>query len=211
MNSFGDIAVLTGDVVRSSALSSQENADLQEKITGYRHPCIMMEARFYRGDSFQIAVKPRDALWLALKFRADVKRWRENNDIRISIGIGEVTEWNDNILLSNGKAFELSGKNLDVIKNQSLNLIITSNYPELNSEMETYCFITDRLIRDLTIAQASVFYYKLDGSSQSEISRILNISQPAVSKSLNAADWQTIEKLLNRYSQIIERYYGIPE
>jgi hypothetical protein len=211
MNTLTNIAVLTGDVVNSSTLTSQENVGIQGKITGFGHPSILMEARFYRGDSFQIAVKPRDALWLALKFRTDIKRWKAYNDIRISIGIGEVTEWTDNILLSNGKAFELSGKILDLLKDRSLNIAVTSVYPELNDEMETHCFIADTFFREMTIAQANVVYYKLDGYSQKEIGKILNISQPAVSKSLNAANWVAIEKLLKRYYQIIEKYYGISE
>lgn len=211
MITLSNIAVLTGDVVNSSGLTTGENVSLQEKITGFRHPSVLMEARFYRGDSFQIAVKPEWAFWSALKFRTDIKRWKSRYDLRLSIGIGEVTEWNDNILLSNGKAFELSGKNLDVLKERSVNLAVNSIYPELNNEMETHCFITDTFFRELTPAQSAVVYYKLDNYSQKEISKILHKSQPAVSKSLQAARWGALEKLMKRYMQIIEKYYGISE
>jgi hypothetical protein len=205
------IAVLTGDVVNSSVLSSRENADLQAKITGFRHPSVLMNASFYRGDSFQIAVKPSYALWAALKFRSDIKRWKEQHDLRISIGIGEISESNDNILLSTGQSFELSGKNLDLIKAQSLNIAINTAFPELDNEMDVYCFFIDSVFKKMTHAQANVVYFRLDSCSQHEIGKTLNISQPAVSKNLQAASWPAIEKILKRYSHVIEKYYGIIE
>jgi len=211
MVSLSKIAVLTGDVVNSSVLSSQENMDLQAKITGFRHHCVLMNASFYRGDSFQIAVKPSYALWLALKFRTDIKRWKVKHDIRISVGIGEISECNDNILLSTGQAFELSGKNLDIIKGQSSNLLITTEFSDLDNEMDMYCFFIDTLFRQMTLAQANVVYYRLDFISQKDISKTLHISQPAVSKNLQAASWPIIDKILQRYSFALEKYYGVIE
>jgi hypothetical protein len=206
-----EIAIITGDIVNSSVLDAREFSFLQEKINGYKHPSIIMGAQFYRGDSFQLAVMPYQALWLALKYRTDVKRWRESCDIRISIGIADVSELNENILISTGNAFELSGKNLDLMKNKPLNLVITTLKEELNRELETYCFLIDLFLREMTFAQANIIYLKLDGITQKGIGKILGISQPAVSKGLNAAKWEVIEKILARYNYLIGRYYGIDE
>ena len=40
---------------------------------------------------------------------------------------------------------------------------------------------------------------------QEQIGEILGISQPAVSKTIKAANWKAIEKFLKRYEQIIEK------
>lgn len=205
------IAVITGDVVDSSVLSEAEKRFFQQKIEAFSCEGILLKPRFYRGDSFQLAVEPRIALWLALKFRAEIKRWKEANDVRISVGIGEAAGWNEDVLLASGTAFERSGKNLDRLKKLALNIFIATENEELNQEFETYCYMADSIYRNLTAIQANVVYHRLDGLSQNDMSRLLGISQPAVSKSLKAANWLAVEKFLNRYEQIIAKYYGTPE
>lgn len=205
------IAVITGDIVNSSELSAKELSFLQENIIGYNIPSIVKNVQFYRGDSFQLAVEPVQALWLAIKYRTGVKRWKENCDIRISIGIAGFTDLNDNVLISSGKAFEISGKNLDSMKNSQLNLAITTTNQELNQELETYCFIIDMFLQKLTVTQSSIIHLKLDGIVQKEIGKILNITQPAVSKGLSAGNWMLIEKILIRYKYLVKKYYGLGE
>jgi len=203
------IAVITGDIVNSAVLNEDQKKIIQNKIGGIKNEGILLKPKFYRGDSFQLAAKPIVALKLALKFRLEVKRWQERNDVRISIGIGEVSSWNEDVLLSNGPAFERSGKNLDGLKKKDLNIIIVSGSRELDRELETYCYMADLLVQDLTTVQANVIFYKLDGAPQGNIGEILHISQPAVSKTLKAANWKAIEKFIKRYEQIIEKNYGI--
>lgn len=202
------IAVITADVVGSSLLSEAEIKFFQEKIEGYKDKAIEIKPRFYRGDSFQLAVKPSAALLLALKFRAEIKKWKEKNDVRISIGIGGVTKWNDDVLLAYGSAFERSGKNLDSLKETGLNIIIVTGNAELDDELETYCYMADEFIKNQTAVQANLVFQMLNGVPQVEIARRLGISQPSVSKSLKAANWKLIERFLKRYERIIQNNYA---
>lgn len=211
MKKKNQIAVITGDIVNSSALNEAQKRFVQGGIEHFMHEGILLRPRFYRGDSFQLAVKPMDALLLALKFRMEVRRKNEASDLRISIGIGEVTTWNEDVLLANGSAFERSGKNLDSLKKKGLQIIVVTGNKELDRELETYCFMADSLLRGLSSAQANVLFYKLDKTPQAQIGEILKISQPSVSKTLKAANWKALEKFLDRYRQIIEKNYGIAE
>lgn len=202
------IAVITADVVDSSILSEAEKKFFQEKIEGYKEKEIVLKPRFYRGDSFQLAVKPIAALLLALKFRIEIKQWKEKNDVRVSIGIGEISNWNDDVLLAGGSAFERSGKNLDNLKETGLNMIIVTGNAELDDELETYCYMADEFVKNQTAVQASLVFQMLNGVPQIEIAKMLNISQPSVSKSLKAANWKLIERFLKRYERIIQKNYA---
>lgn len=205
------IAVITGDIVNSSVLDEAQKFFIQKGIEQFMHEGILLKPRFYRGDSFQLAAKPMVALLLALKFRMEVRRKNEAADLRVSIGIGEVSSWNEDVLLADGPAFVLSGKNLDRLKRKDLNIIIVTGNKELDSELETYCYLADVLLKNLSSVQANVLFYKLAKMSQEEIGEILQISQPSVSKTLKAANWKIIEKFLRRYEQIIEKHYGNSE
>ncbi len=200
------IAVITADVVDSSFLSEADKKLFQEKIEGCQDKGILLKPRFYRGDSYQLAVKPEIALLLALKFRAEMKQWKEKNDIRVSIGIGEIAHWNDDVLLASGTAFERSGKNLDKLKELGLSIIIVTGNPELDDELETYCYMADEFIKNQTGVQANMISQMLNGVPQIEIAKRLNISQPSVSKSLKAANWRIVERFLKRYERIIQNH-----
>lgn len=208
MNLENQIAVITADVVKSSLLSKDEMKFFQEKIESYKDKVIVIKPRFYRGDSFQLAVNTKDALLLAIKFRMEIKQWKEQNDVRISIGIGEVSQWNDDVLLAGGSAFERSGKNLDNLKETGLNIIIVTGNAELDDELETYCYMADEFIKNQTAVQATLVFQMLNGIQQIEIAKMLGISQPSVSKSLKAANWKLIERFLKRYERIIQKNYA---
>ncbi|HKL32476.1 MAG TPA: SatD family protein [Tangfeifania sp.] len=202
------IAVITGDIVKSSALNEAQKRFIQNGIKHFIHEGILLRPRFYRGDSFQLAVKPMVALLLSLKFRMEMRRKSEASDLRISIGIGEVATWNDDVLLADGPAFQRSGKNLDSLKKKDLHIIVVTGNNELDRELETYCYMADVLLKSLSSVQANVLFYKLNRISQEQVGEILHISQPSVSKTLKAANWKVIEKFLERYEQIIEKHYG---
>jgi hypothetical protein len=89
-----------------------------------------------------------------------------------------------------------------------LNLLVQTEDPFLNDELETNCFFADIIINGFTKIQSNIIYYKLQGMDQSEIAKILDISQPAVSKSLKTANWHTIERFLKRYKTLINQNYG---
>jgi hypothetical protein len=206
-----EIAALTCDIIDSSLLSADEIKDYQQKIESFGDKRILILPQFYRGDSFQLAVKPAAALEIAVRIRIEMKRFHEKNDVRISVGVGQVSTLNENVLFSAGSAFEISGKNLDQLKSRKLNLLIQTEDPLLNDELETYCYFADAIINGFTKIQSNIIYYKLQGLDQSGIANILEISQPAVSKSLKTANWQTIERFMKRYKTLIDQNYKSDE
>lgn len=208
MKSNEEIAVITCDIVESSLLSAEELKEYQQIVESLGNGEILLHPQFYRGDSFQLATKPADALEIAVRIRIEMKRLHEQNDVRVSVGIGRVSTLNENVLFSTGSAFEISGKNLDQLKNRKLNFLIQTEDSLLNDELETYCFFADVIINGFTKIQSNVIFYKLQGLDQAEIAKILDISQPAISKSLKTANWQTIERFLKRYKTLINQNYG---
>ena len=157
------IAVITGDIVNSSKLTEEQKVTVQERLVDLAGKDALLKPKFYRGDSFQVATKPEVALLLALKFRVELRRMNENNDVRASIGIGEISTWNEDVLLAGGSAFERSGKKLDELKKKGLRIVITTGKPELDEELETYCYMADSLISNLTSVQSNVILHKLEG------------------------------------------------
>lgn len=198
------IAVLSGDMVKSSLLSKAEIQYFQEKLENYPDNDILLRPHFYKGDSFQLAVKLESALLLALKIRLEMKQWKAENDVRVAIGIGEISHWNTDVLLASGTAFELSAKNLDQLKSLGLNIIISTGDSELDDELETYCYMADEFIKNQTMLQAKIALQMLNRTPQTEIAKILGISESSVSKSLKAANWQLVERFLKRYERIIQ-------
>jgi hypothetical protein len=208
MNPNQKIAVLTCDIIESSLLSADELKEYQQKIESLGDERILILPQFYRGDSFQLATRPIDALEIAVKIRIEMKRIHERNDVRVSVGIGQVSTLNENVLFSTGSAFEISGKNLDTLKSRKLNLLIQTEDPFLNDELETNCYFADTIINGFTKIQSNIIFYKLQGMDQAGIANILHISQPAVSKSLKTANWHTIERFLKRFKTLINQNYG---
>ena len=207
MKQNGEIAVLTCDIIESSLLSADELKEYQQKIELLGDERILILPQFYRGDSFQLATKPADSLEIAIKIRIEMKRVHEKNDVRVSVGVGQVSTLNENVLFSTGSAFEISGKNLDQLKNRKLNLLIQTEDPLLNDELEINCYFADTIINGFTKIQSKIIFYKLQGLDQAEIASTLDISQPAVSKSLKTANWHIIEKFLKRYKTLINQNY----
>lgn len=203
-----EIAVITCDIVESSLLSAEEIKEYQQIVESIGAVQVLIHPRFYRGDSFQLATKPADALEIAVRIRIEMKLLHEQNDVRVSVGVGQVSTFDENILFSAGSAFEISGKNLDQLKGRKLNLLIQTEDPLLNDELETYCYFADVIMNGFTKIQSNIIFYKLQGLDQTEIAKILDISQPAVSKSLKTSNWQTIERFMKRYKTLINQNYG---
>ena len=202
-----NIAVLTCDIVGSSLLKESELREYQHKIETLDDQRILIVPQFYRGDSFQLATSPKDALDIATLIRIEMKRVHEKNDVRVSVGIGKIKIFSENVLLATGSAFEISGKNLDQLKGLKLNLYVQTDKEQINDELETYCYFADAIMTGFTKIQSNIIYYKLKDLGQNEIANVLKISQPAVSKSLKISGWQNIERFLKRYKTLINKNY----
>ena len=84
-------------------------------------------------------------------------------------------------------------------------IVFKSSFPEIDAELNTSFTLLEAIIQGWTSTQAEVFFYKLQGKKEKEIAEQLNISQPAVNRHLKAVSWSAIEKLLNRFEELITK------
>jgi len=214
-------AVLTGDLIGSRQLKSGGisyiellNKSLEYVGEGYRRPPFI-----YRGDSFQgITSEPesalKDAILLRLRlisgFKVEEKGPRI--DARVSIGVGEIDQLPDeeydlgglaDLGEMNGEAFEYSGLQLERIKNEGQNLAVKTPWEETNRELDIYCRMIDRLIERWTKKKCEAVMHRLEGRTLHEIGEMLNIDGSAVHYRLSQTDYEIVELIIQRYSDII--------
>lgn len=209
-------AVLTGDLIESRQLKNSGisyieylNKSLEYVGENYQYPPSV-----YRGDSFQgVTSNPecalKDAIILRLKlisgFKVEEKYPRI--DARISIGLGEIDHFPNeryDIGEMNGEAFEYSGLQLDNIKDKKQNLAVKTPWEEANKELNIYCRMIDRLISRWTKKKCEAVMYRLEGHTLNKIGEMLEIDGSAVHYRLAQTDYEIVELIIQRYSEIIK-------
>ncbi len=190
------LAVLTGDIVRSSALDpagleaamAAVATAAEEAGSWGRGPSRF--ARF-RGDGWQwLAPDPRHALRAALLFRAALRAEGRSLDTRISIGIGPGTlPAGADISAASGPAFELSGRGLDDMGRARRLTMAWAAPPSSASERRAIVALVDEIARRWTPAQARVLRAALqpDAPSQLEMASTFGVAQQTVARHLRTA------------------------
>ena len=119
------IAVLTGDLVESSAHDAEELAAIRTRLAEAAEQCnqwrpglILGGPQFFRGDSWQLALsQPGSFLRVAIALRSALLALPVRADSRIGIGIGGYERLDpEHVSLSLGDAFTRSGNALDQMK-----------------------------------------------------------------------------------------------
>ena len=157
----------------------------------------------YRGDSFQLEVKPPEALQAALFIKASIKHYKQL-DARMAIGIGEKNFEASKITESNGSAFIHSGECFENLKKQTL--AIQSPWLEVDQEINLYLDLALLTIDNWTsnisfIIKTAIEYPEL---TQGELAKRLNRTQSTISESLNRAGFEEIMHMEKRYRELIE-------
>jgi hypothetical protein len=215
-------AVLTGDLIgsrqlKSSGISYIEHLNKSLEYVGgrYLHPPFI-----YRGDSFQgITSEPesalKDAILLRLMLISGINAEEKSPriDARVSIGVGEIDHLRHqgydldklgDVGEMDGEAFEYSGLQLDRIKNERQNLAVKTPWEEANQELNIYCKMIDRLIDRWTKKKCEAVMHRLEGHTLNEIGEMLNIDGSAVHYRLAQTDYEIVELIIQRYSDIIK-------
>ncbi|MCC7521974.1 MAG: hypothetical protein IT220_10105 [Flavobacteriaceae bacterium] len=203
-------AVLTGDIINSRQIQNKDH--LINVLHSIFHD---IESRFspenpfeiFRGDSFQVLFKkPTSSLRVALLIKSGLMSQSNENqiyDARISIGIGSVAFPQNNVKIANGIAFELSGMNLDLMKEKGRGIAINSSQSKNNSTLETMNVLLDALLSKWTKNAAEVVYLSLlFGFTQSEIAEKLHISQSAVQQRLASAQYDAIYTYIRYFENL---------
>ncbi len=218
-------AVITGDLIKSSVFSDKEirglmndlRSSFSDRINSLLKDEIISKFSVFRGDSFQaVAVKPEYALHSMILIRCFIKKKYENIktenkiDARISLGIGVIENYSENDLKDNvsewtGEAFNLSGKALDSIKTKNINLVAVTPWEEVDKEISVFLKMIDYLISRWSREQVVAIIGLIEGKSQTDMAKELNITQPAVRKRLKTAGSEVIQAILDRYEKLIKK------
>jgi hypothetical protein len=200
-------AVITGDIVNSRHIEKKELlvATLQTIFNEIENVFTFQNKfEIFRGDSFQSLLKdPKHALRVAILVRIGLQKespignmW----DARIGIGIGEVNYIKDNIKISNGEAFELSGNSLDMMKKSEQRIQIQFYENQYNETFKTLNMLADAIVNRWSKNACVVIYRRLlFGEKQAETAQILNISQSAVQQRFTNANFDAIQTYINYF------------
>jgi hypothetical protein len=203
--------IITGDIIDSTSIPIEQRKDLLTAISVISEELQVfspLKCEIYRGDSFQIVVnRPEKAMLIAILLRAGLKSRvpkgsKQNWDARIAVGIGEIEFISDSILVSDGEAFRLSGREFDELGKR--NLAIRTRWDDANEELKISTAFADDIITNWTSSQSLVIYMSLAYQmTQKEIADKLGQSSQNISKLSNVAKEKLIRTYINRCTQII--------
>ncbi|WP_394177901.1 MarR family transcriptional regulator [Yoonia maritima] len=197
------IAVLTGDIVGSTALGA---AQLEHALSALEH-CANAQADWmgtslhftrHRGDGWQVALaKPHYALRSALAFRAALRSHNPDFDSYIAIATGEAPSvLPTDLNRESSEAFIRSGQALDDLK-------ATKHAQRMlhkdQSAIGAATILADHISQGWTQAQAAAILHSitpLEDISYTHIAQTLGKSRQAVTKSLDGAGFGAIELAL---------------
>ncbi|MCF6350770.1 MAG: fumarate hydratase [Flavobacteriaceae bacterium] len=220
-------STISGDIVAFTSLSNKSKLLLEKKIQNlinllekkYKSFC-----RIVKGDYLECVVnKPEQALRIAILIKCSIKsieldetsnkrfRYFRNYGIRLAISLGKLKRFNKKKGIIDGEAIYMSGRKINeesthnkeriVIKNT---LFFVSKNEALNFQLKATIELLDFILNKTTSKQCEVLYYKLLDYSETEISKIMKISQPVVNQHSISAGWNAIETAVNTYSVIIK-------
>ncbi len=220
-------AVLTGDLVSSSRLTSNQSQQAMELL---RTSATLFERCFpgtvvghmdtFRHDSWQLLLnKPEQAFRVALFLRSTLKMESDaltKFDTRISIGIGTVEYIaTERISDSRGSAFTISGRGVDSMKGSSLAFSIDTEEAEPWRDMiRAVIPLLDCIATDWTPTESRAVNAALMGRTQEESARHWaskkrsSPTRQAVGDSLIRAHWNTVHSVLLQAEQKVLNKYN---
>jgi hypothetical protein len=202
-------AILTGDLIGSTKLPLEiRDVALHEITSGFP------KFEVWRGDYFQGEMPPEEGLRYALLLKSGLNKIAPDTggkqskvvvDTKLAIGLGNVYYEKNSVRESDGPAYHLSGRAFDKLKHDKRQFIIVTENDEYNKELDILSLFLELIFQSWTIASAEVVYFLLQGKNENEISKALGISQPAVNQRKKAAEWDSLERILTRYVEIVNK------
>ncbi|MBU2867938.1 hypothetical protein [Pacificibacter marinus] len=198
------IAVLTGDIVGSTALGPEK----LERAFDALKDCAETQAEWmgeslhftrHRGDGWQVALaEPKYALRSALMFRAALRSLGAEFDSYIGIAVGPIsTDLAPNLNSENAEVFVSSGRALEIAKRQGTYFLHDSG-----GMVDALTLSMELMSHGWTKAQSQAAMYSLPPHSDlsfTEISDILEKSRQTVTKALNSIAIEQIRMILTQF------------
>lgn len=198
------IAVITGDIINSRAVGVEQwliplKNFLNSKITN------SSKWEFYRGDSFQIEVGVKEALWFVIAIKALIKS-KGNIDVRLAVGIGEKDYEGEGVLDSNGTAFIHSGESFETIGQRTM--VLKSSFLELDTYFDVILLLFEVISNKWTQISSTVIYHSLVNKKRTakEIAGRIGKTESSFSKALKRGMYDETLRVIELYSQKVEMY-----
>jgi hypothetical protein len=195
------VAIITGDIINSDQHKvAAWMAPLKEKLATVGDSPADWE--IYRGDEFQLKVRPEKALRTAIHIKAVVKSIK-GLDVRMAIGLGTETFLGTSVSQSNGTAYQYSGRTFETLKDQKINLALASNNKSRDRTLNLLLKLALDFMDDWSTVSAEIVALTLENpkASQQEIAKRLHIQQSAVSQRQKRARLDLVMELLEYYEQ----------
>lgn len=209
------IAVISGDVVNSTKLNSDQYEQLLKRVKDIQTWLTLENAAnahsIERGDEFQSVIHDiQYSLKYAIVYRVGIKALGKAFDSRISFAIAANANLRESLSESMGDAFVLSGRGLKGLKNDRM--LFRSDRIALTQHFELLFKYLDRQLTELTSRQCEVMWPMLKSNEAipiSDLAKKLDIATATVSKSLKASGWSLINELNNQFiKQVAEFKYA---
>lgn len=192
----GHLAVLTGDIVASSALSTKDLDDLFRALGEAADALATLQdiaprlTRF-RGDGWQMVAAPRLAFRAALVARAAVRAVAKGRDTRLALAIGEVDRLGARGLAdAAGAAFLASGRLLDRLP--------AKRRMAAEGQLAIPLALSDGIVAGWTARQAEIALHLLSrpGRTRAAVADALGIAPQIVQRQADAARLWSIDAAL---------------
>lgn len=225
-------AVISGDIISYTALNKAEKIKLDNELQlllRMLNKKYNVFGRIIKGDYIECYIpKTEQVLRIALIIKTFIKnaalriksgkpgrrdriKLFQTYGIRLAVGIGDLSRLDVNEGVMDGEAIyytgrlisgtETSNKERVSVKNSIFIKIYDDN---LNNEFVPLITLLDKIISDTTAKQSEVMFYKLQGFSETEIAKIVNVSQSAINQHSTSAGWNAIEKAVLRFEKVIK-------
>lgn len=203
--------VITGDIIESSGIQIKYRDFLLKSIQEIADELSVIDPlkiEIFRGDSFQMVIDtPENAMKIAVLLRAGLKSHTPKEckkpwDARLSLGVGAISYHADNIVFSDGEAFQYSGRELDKMGKRCL--IVKTRWSYVNEELQVSTAFADEVVSSWSVPQSQATYQALlYNISQKEIANKFQKSAQNISKLLSTAKLNLIQMYINRYHNLI--------
>lgn len=195
------VSVITGDIINSKKNKPEIWLPVlkEELLKAGLYPEYW---EVYRGDSFQLLIEnPSETLLVAIKLKAALRAAKQ--DVRLAVGIGEISYKAPNILESNGTAFVYSGEKFELLKKEKRNLALKSSRSSFDDEMNLLLRLSLIAMDKWTVNDAEIVKIALENPSlsQEELGKRVGIKQNAVSGRLKRACYEEIVALNERFKE----------
>jgi hypothetical protein len=201
-------AVLTGDIVGSTALSPpglptlmQRLREAAEQFSAAFPGAVFGKLDVFGGDGWQVLMTDwKRSLRAAFYMRAMAKGMEAlKADSRVAVAWGAVDAESlkpERISESTGEAFTRSGRALKIMRKQGRLVLDVGESCDEWRFLQTSVALVDELANRWTSRQAETVAMALLGRSQEGISSATGKRQPTVQQALRTAGWRGIDDML---------------